>query len=175
MDYQFFQDHNKDNKYIIESVKHYKNNIDKFIKIYSIKEALQEKLIDSKVDSVNKFNEKLSINSIKELILDIEEFYEFICINKNTLTSQYLRYFSSLLIHLERYTINYEFDSEIINKIEELYNFLPADEYDENSEEKRTWLWCTVKLGEIKENLKKLQLQEVEEAVEEDESIVDDD
>ncbi|MFZ3590361.1 P-loop NTPase fold protein [Bacillus sp. DJP31] len=161
---------NEENLYILESVKHFQNRVNEFIKMYQIKEELVMKLKNISVDPISKFNEKLSINSSEELIHDIEEFHDFICMNTNSITSQLLRSYSSLLVWLERYTRSTNFKNEIIDKVEELYNSIPIpdDDYDENSDENRTWLWCTVKLGEIKENLKRLRLKQEKEEKEDE-------
>lgn len=145
---------NKDNEYVIEAIKQYQNRINEFIRIYQLKEEIARKMRNISVEPMQKFTEKLSVTTKEELIFDIQEFHNYICIQKNKMTSQYLRYLSSLLIYLERYTRKKEFEDEIVNKMIELYNSIPKDEYDEKSDEKRTWLWCTVKLGEITENQK---------------------
>ncbi|OBY77992.1 hypothetical protein BBG47_18795 [Paenibacillus sp. KS1] len=151
---QSIKNENKDNEYIIESIKQYQNRIHEFIKIYQLKEEISEKLRSISVEPTHKFTEKLSIKSKEELICDIQEFHKYIYTQKNKMTWSYLRYFGSLLMFTEEYTRNNELEDDIINITIELYNSIPKDEYDENSDEKRTWLWCTVKLGVITENQK---------------------
>lgn len=147
---------NEDNVYILEAVKQYQRRINDFIATYELKEELETRLKSISIEPTNKFNEKLYVDSTDELIIEIKEFHQFICVDKNTMTWQSLRYFSSLLIFLENDTRKTKFEDEIINKVKELYNNIPVvDGYAENSDEKRTWLWCTVKLGQITENLKK--------------------
>jgi anion-transporting ArsA/GET3 family ATPase len=150
---------NRENIYILESVKHYQKRVKDFMKLYRIKEELLMRLKNTSVDPISKFSEKLSINSSEELTCVIEELYEFICICYNPITSPLLRSYSSILVSLERYTRSIDFNDDIINKAEELYKSIPVDEYDEFSDEKQTWLFCTVKLGEVKENFKQKQIR----------------
>jgi len=149
----------QDNRYILESVKHYEHRISEFIEIYQLKEEITVKLQNTSVEPTNKFHEELSINSAEELISYINGFHEYICDNKNTMTSQHLINFNKLLVLLERHIRSLGVKNELMDKVEDLYDSIPLDEYDDESDQKRAWLWCTLTIGTIKERLKQLELQ----------------
>lgn len=147
---------NSNNEYIINAAKSYAKYIQKFVNIYEMKNEIEEKLKYYKVNPINKFKEKLVYTSIEELVIDIEDIYSIVFDENNLITNEYLEYFSSILRDFERYTKDNKVENEIFNKIKEIYDAIPVDNYDENSDEKSTWIFCTLKIGEILENIKRL-------------------
>ncbi|MGZ9586647.1 P-loop NTPase fold protein [Paenibacillus marinisediminis] len=148
---------NQENKYVTVTIKHCEKNVNKFIRMYQLIEEIADKLRVTQVDPTYLFSEKLHFHSKEELLLNIHEFHNFICKQKNKMTWDYLVNLNRLLIYLESYSRTDQFKEEIIEKIIELYNSIPIDEYVENSDEERTWHWCSMKLGEVIENQKQLQ------------------
>ncbi|MFD9364336.1 P-loop NTPase fold protein [Priestia megaterium] len=149
----------EDNLYVLNAVKQLTKKINNFIEVSQLKEALVAKLKDTSVDPINRFNEKPSINSPEELVLFINEFHEYIYNNNGSITPRFDKNFSYLLTVLEGYTRGIKFEDETINKVEELYNSLSLGQYNEDPDTKRTYLWWTVLLGEIKENIKQLRIR----------------
>lgn len=144
------------NEYIINATKFYAMYIQKFVNMYEMKNEIEEKLKSSKVNPINKFKEKLVYTSIEELVNDIEDIYSIAFDKNHSITNEYLRYFSTILGDFERYTRNNKVENSIINKIIEIYDVLPVDNYEEDSDEKSTWIFCTLKIGEIIENTERL-------------------
>ncbi|MET3689516.1 hypothetical protein ABIC37_005066 [Priestia megaterium] len=148
---------NKDNIYVLNAAEHLPDTINNFIKIYLLKEKLITKVTDGSGETNNKFTNRPSIKSPEELIVFVDEFYRFIHGNNSPIRSQFDENFSCLLTTLELYTRDIEFEHKTIDKVEKLYNAIPLDEYNKDSDNKKTWLWWTILLGEIKENIKKLE------------------
>ncbi|WP_342429324.1 P-loop NTPase fold protein [Neobacillus sp. FSL H8-0543] len=144
------------NRYILDSTKKYKILIDKFIKTYGLWAEVKFKVKNLSVNHQSKFNEKIAVNSLQELEFDINEFYEYI--NKGNRVEPYLYYFNSILLHLEKYTRVNKIKEDIIQTVEDIYQKLNSEDLNEiAADTEQLLLWCTVNLGEIKENLKKAE------------------
>lgn len=71
----------------------------------------------------------------------------------------YLYYFNSILLHLEKYTRVNKIKEDIIQTVEDIYQKLNSEDLNEiAADTEQLLLWCTVNLGEIKENLKKQKI-----------------
>ncbi|PEU68110.1 hypothetical protein CN397_23930 [Priestia megaterium] len=149
---------NEDNLYVLNAAKYLPNKINNFIEIYLLKETLITQVTDESGETESKFTNKPSINSPEELTVFVDEFYRYIYDNNSSIPLQFDENFSCLLTVLELYTRDIEIEHSTIDKVEKLYNVLPLDEYNKNPDKKKTWLWWTVLLGEIKENIKQLRL-----------------
>ncbi|MFI8574920.1 P-loop NTPase fold protein [Rossellomorea aquimaris] len=144
------------NKYILDSIGKYKKLIDNFIKTYGLWEKVKFKVKNLSVNHQSKFKEKLGVNSLQELKFDINEFYEYI--NKGNSVEPHLYYFNSILINLESYTRVNNINDDVIQIVEDIYQKLNNEDLNEISvDSEQLLLWCTVNLGEIKENLKKTE------------------
>lgn len=147
---------NFENKYQIDAFKLCKQNIIEFISFYQLIESIMDKLGVMKVDPNRLFKEKQTFKTNEELILYIKEFHHFIE-ESNTMDIDYLHTFNRVLSYLVSYSRTNLVNSEIKDKIINIYESIPFCEYDEKSEEKLIGHWCAFRLGQIFAHQKQLE------------------
>ncbi|MEM5009425.1 P-loop NTPase fold protein [Niallia taxi] len=148
------QEDYSDNEYYLTAIEEFDVLLEEFIELYTYWEEVKFKLKTVSVNHQSKFNERIEISTIQELEFNINEFYQNINLANNI--EKQIEYFHFLLIELERYTRIETIKEEIIIKIEEIYNKINKEDLNNISENVQNWLLCTVRMGEIKENQKRI-------------------
>lgn len=140
---------NRDNNvYIVSTAKYYEENIQKFITIYTLKEEIENKLRSMKIHSSSRFKNRFMYKSKNELMDDLN--YMYTLSSGDILSEEYLDDFSFLLRGVKECMLDGErLDDESINKLEKIYKILPIDNYEKNSSNRETLIFCTLMLGEI--------------------------
>ncbi|WP_350019836.1 hypothetical protein [Priestia flexa] len=145
-------DNHTKNHYILEATKKYKVIIDNFIKTYESWNRVKFKVGNLSIIHQSKFNERLEINSFQEFEVALNEFSQYT--NEGNELVQNLDCFHSLLKYLKKYTRENKVEKEIIQTVEEMYEKLANNELKEITvDEEKVMLWCTIELGEIKEDV----------------------
>lgn len=145
-------DNHTKNHYILEATKKYKVIIDNFIKTYESWNRVKFKVGNLSIIHQSKFNERLEINSFQEFKVALNEFSQYT--NEGNELVRNLDYFHSLLKYLKKYTRENKVEKEVIQTLEEMYEKLANNELKEITvDEEKVMLWCTIELGEIKEDV----------------------
>ncbi len=143
---------NKNNKYISKAIVEYENKQKEFIDFLTLIKELKKELDNIQLKPERKFQEKLSYSSYDELKSEINEFYNFIVTNDNHIIN-FMSFYYSLLMAVERYSRKNEIETEVIEKLEEICIKITNLELEDGTDAKKTWKWIMVKMGEIEENM----------------------
>jgi hypothetical protein len=141
--------HNK-NKEILEAFKYYEEKIINFIQIYKLKNKIVVQLSAVPINSTNRFEIQDGTPTKVELLERIEQLYNYLGEEQNSIEYNHFRYFHSILNDIG--WLNERILSKVdLKKLEHIFNALKLKNngtekfYDESS-----WYYCQIKLNEIK-------------------------